>query len=133
MGKLTLGGPSGQTLPQQGLLKHAKVELQSREGESRSLKEVAADFESLFLNLVLKSMRDTVPKSELLNGGNAEDVYRSMLDSEYAQQMAKLGQTGLAASIEKQLQEKIGRAHYQTQLLSPPASSAQQIEVKNKG
>ena len=63
--------------------------------------EVSEQFESIFLNLMLKSMRDTVHSSGLMDGGNAEDIYRSMLDGEYAQQMAHQRQSGIANSIEK--------------------------------
>jgi len=64
------------------------------------VKKLSEDFESLFLNLVMKSMRQTVDKSDLMNGGNAEDVFQDMLDTEYAKQMAGQRMTGLADSIE---------------------------------
>jgi flagellar protein FlgJ len=63
------------------------------------VREVAEQFESLFLNLVMKSMRDTIQKSGLIDGGNAENIYTSMLDDEYAKQMAAQHSTGLADSI----------------------------------
>src|SRR4051812_12965951 len=64
------------------------------------IKQSAEDFESLFLNIVLKSMRDTVQKSGLIDGGNAEDIYKGMLDDEYAKSMASQRNTGLADNIE---------------------------------
>ncbi len=64
------------------------------------IRKVAEEFESLFLGIVLKSMRDTVQKSGLIDGGNAEDIYRSMLDEEYSKMMAAQRHTGLADSIE---------------------------------
>ena len=67
------------------------------------IKQLANEFESIFLEIVLKSMRETVGKSELVNGGNAEDIYRSMLDQEYAKNMAGMRQTGIGDAIEKQL------------------------------
>ena len=65
-----------------------------------TIKQAAEDFESLFLNIVLKSMRDTVQKSGLIDGGNAEEIYSSMLDDEYAKMMAAQRHTGLADNIE---------------------------------
>lgn len=65
-----------------------------------TIKQAAEDFESLFLGIVLKSMRDTVQKSGLVDGGNAEDIYRGMLDSEYSKMMAEQRNTGLADHIE---------------------------------
>ena len=72
------------------------------------LRQAARDFESVFMEIVLRSMRKTVPKSELMNGGNAEDIYRSMLDSEYAKSYSQGGNSGLAESIERELLQKMG-------------------------
>ena len=69
--------------------------------DAEQIKQSANDFESLFLNIVLKSMRDTVQKSGLLDGGNAEDIYKSMLDDEYTKMMAAQRNTGLADEIER--------------------------------
>lgn len=73
------------------------------------VKKVAEEFESLFLNIVLKAMRDTVPKDSLISGGNAEDIYRSMLDEEYARIMATQRHTGLADTIEAFLLKAAGK------------------------
>ena len=71
-------------------------EIAKKNAEIRQLSE---DFESLFLGMVLKSMRDSVQKSGLIDGGNAENIYRSMLDDEYAKQMSSQHHTGLADQI----------------------------------
>lgn len=76
--------------------------------EKAAIKQLSNEFESLFLGIVLKSMRDTVPKSTLVDGGNAEDIYKSMLDSEYTKQMAAQRHTGIADNIEKFLLEAAG-------------------------
>ena len=55
------------------------------------------------MEIVLRSMRKTINKSKLIDGGNAEEIYRSMLDGEYAKIMAQRGTSGLATAIEKQL------------------------------
>jgi flagellar protein FlgJ len=68
--------------------------------QAGEIQKVAEEFESLFLNIVLKSMRDTVQKSGLIDGGNAENIYQSMLDDEYAKTMATQRHTGLADNIE---------------------------------
>ena len=73
------------------------------DNDTAQIKQLAEEFESLFLGIVLKSMRDTVPKDGLINGGNAEDIYRSMLDTEYSKQMAQQRSTGLADNIEEYL------------------------------
>lgn len=69
-------------------------------GDREEIKQVANEFESLFINMVLKSMRNTVQKSGFMDGGHAEEIYRSMLDDEYAKQMAAQRHTGIADQIE---------------------------------
>lgn len=108
-------------------------------GHSRDeVRGVAEDFESLFLGIVLKSMRDTVQKSGLLDGGNAEDIYASMLDDEYAKSMAAQRHTGIADNIEEFLlrsygesvlpepavEQAIGMKTYQQQGLQIPEKQA---------
>jgi len=53
-------------------------------------------------------MRSSVQKSGLVDGGNAEEIYTSMLDSEYAKQMSSQGNSGLAQMIERQLLQTMG-------------------------
>ncbi len=44
-------------------------------------------------------MRKTVPKNELINGGQAEEIYKSMLDDNMAVHMADRGGSGIAEAI----------------------------------
>lgn len=67
------------------------------------LKKLSREFESFFLKEVISAMRSSVPENGLLNGGNAEKIYRSMIDDQWAAQMAERGDTGIARSIYKSL------------------------------
>ena len=68
-----------------------------------AVKKLAEDFESIFMEIVLKSMRETVDKSSLTDGGNGEAVFQSMLDSEYSKSLASQSPSGLASSIQDYL------------------------------
>ena len=94
-----------QSMSESRLGRVQKNESSSKDIES--IKKSAKDFEAIFLELVLKSMRNTVEKSDLFDGGNGEDIFRQMLDSEYAKVMAEQGTTGISTSIEKQLLSNI--------------------------
>lgn len=72
------------------------------------IKQLATDFEAMFMEQMLKGMRSSIQKSGLIDGGNAEEIYTSMLDSEYAKTMANQRNTGLADMIERQLLESMG-------------------------
>lgn len=75
--------------------------------KGKDLKKVSEEFESLFLEIVLRSMRNTVQKSGLIDGGNAEDIYRGLLDVEYAKMLSSQRQTGLSDSIENYLRKSV--------------------------
>ena len=72
--------------------------------EREQVKKLAGDFESIFLNLVFKTMRDTVPEDGgVLDSSNGEKIFRSMLDNEYAKNMAEQNSTGLGDMIARDL------------------------------
>lgn len=59
------------------------------------LRKAVADFEALFINQMLKTMRETVDKGDLFNGGSGEEIYTSLLDAELSRVMARAGGIGL--------------------------------------
>ena len=67
-------------------------------------KKVSQDFEALFVGMMMKSMRATVGVDKLTGGGHGDEVYRSMLDQEYAAVSVKRGGgLGIAKIIEKDI------------------------------
>ncbi len=76
--------------------------------EFEKVKKLANDFESVFLEQMLKGMRSSVQKSGLIDGGNAEEIYTAMLDGEYAKAMAGQGGSGISEMVERQLLESMG-------------------------
>ncbi len=61
------------------------------------------EFESIFVKMMLKTMRDSVQKSGLVDGGMAEDVFKDMLYDEYALSMSRNASFGIADQIYLQL------------------------------
>ncbi|HXF45172.1 MAG TPA: rod-binding protein, partial [Burkholderiaceae bacterium] len=86
-----------------------------------ALKGAAQQFEAVFMQMVLKSMRDAVPKSGLLDSP-AHDTYTALLDQQLAARIAGRG-TGLAALIEKQL------ASYVSAAAAPQSRAAPAVET----
>ncbi len=78
-----------------------KLRTQVKNGPDKALKEVAQQFEVLFINMLLKSMREATPKDGALDSDQTR-FYSSMLDSQYAQTMSAKG-IGLADMMVKQL------------------------------
>jgi len=69
---------------------------------AKAVRQVATQFEALFLQSVLKSMRDATPKSGLLDS-DEQKLGQELLDQQLAQKIAA-GGTGLADVIVRQLQ-----------------------------
>jgi peptidoglycan hydrolase FlgJ len=66
-----------------------------------AIQEAAKQFEALFMQAVVKSMRDSLPKGGI-DGGSQSEIYVSMYDQQLAQTMS--GRPGgLAESIARQL------------------------------
>ena len=68
-----------------------------------ALEEVAAQFESIFLQQMLKSMRDATVKSDLFDSSQM-DTYQSMADQQLAVSLAENGGIGLARMMVEQMQ-----------------------------
>lgn len=75
-------------------------------GRPDDLKKAAKEFEAFFLNYLLKTMRESVPKDGLFGGGTGEEIYTSMLDETLSKEMAKKGGIGIAELMLKQLEHK---------------------------
>ncbi len=63
------------------------------------VREAAQGMEAIFIDYLMKVMRETVPKNELDLESPATGIYRSMMDSEVAQKAARRGGIGLAEQI----------------------------------
>ena len=72
-----------------------------RSSPEEGLKQVSRQFEAMFMNMILKSMREATPSSGLIDGQN-EKVYRSMLDQQLSQNLSGRG-LGLAEAMLTQL------------------------------
>lgn len=70
--------------------------------KDKELMEVAKKFEALLIHQMLKEMRKTVHKSDLLNSFSLQQ-FESMMDEEIASEMSKHKGIGLADSLFYQL------------------------------
>jgi peptidoglycan hydrolase FlgJ len=75
---------------------------QAHEDPKAGLKQAAQQFEGVFLQMVLKSMRDATPQDSLLDSDQTR-MFQEMFDQQLAQTLSARGATGLASIIEKQL------------------------------
>jgi len=65
-------------------------------------RETAQQFEAMFLQMMMKSMRDATPKSDLIES-SAKDTFEAMFDKEVSMAMAKRSSLGLADMLVKHM------------------------------
>ena len=69
----------------------------------KKLREACQGFEAMFLNMMYREMRHTVPENTLFGNSNADKIWQDMLDTEMVNNMASAGGVGLADVIYRQL------------------------------
>lgn len=74
--------------------------------QGEKLYKACEDFEAIFTQMMFKEMRKTINKSELINGGYAEEVFQGMMDEEIAKESAK-GNGSLADLLYQQLRSQL--------------------------
>ena len=82
-------------------LESLKAEAQAN--PNAALEEVAQQFESLFMQMMLKSMRDATIKSDLFSSDQM-DTYQTMADQQTALSLSQQGGIGLARVLVEQMQ-----------------------------
>lgn len=73
----------------------------ARENDPAAIKTVASQFESLFINMMMKSMRAATPSDGPMDSEQSK-MFTGMLDQQLSQTMAKRG-TGLSDALIRQL------------------------------
>ena len=84
----------------------AQVPAKDKGREPEQLKEVAQQFEAIFIQQMYKEMRKTVPDDGLIQRGNADDIYNQLQDLEAAKITAQRGGIGLAELMLEQLMKE---------------------------
>lgn len=98
----------------------ADLRMEAREDSAGSIKEVASQFESLFVQMMLSSMRDATLKGGLFESNQLE-AYEQMYDRQLSQELAQAGGVGLAEVIVRQFDQQAGAS---TKSLSPEQFNA---------
>jgi flagellar protein FlgJ len=82
-----------------------KLRGQAQQQDNKAIKEAARQFESMFAQMMLKSMREASFKSDLVES-NAMDTYQGMYDKELASQMSKRGTLGIADMLVRNFEQQ---------------------------
>jgi len=81
----------------------------SPQAEKAELRKACRMFESLYLQMLWKSMRKTVDKTGLVDGGFGEEIFTDLLDQAVSDRFVERGSMGIADMLEKQLSRRPSR------------------------
>ncbi len=73
----------------------------------KKLWDTCIEVESLFVAKMFKEMRNSVEKTEWINGGFAEEIFEDMLYDEYALQVSKNSTIGMAKMIYEEMSRNL--------------------------
>lgn len=82
---------------------YSDLRLGAQNNDPEVLREVAGQFEALFLQTMLKSMRDASIGDPLFGDSDAHEMYQGMMDQQLAVEMASGKGVGLAEMLVRQL------------------------------
>jgi flagellar protein FlgJ len=105
------------------------IRAQFQKDPKQGLKAAAQQFEALFLQMVMKSMRDATPQDGMLNSDQSR-FYTGMLDQQMAQNMASSrGGVGFAKLIEQQLGQHLTTPKALNELSAPATAAAKDLPL----
>lgn len=107
-----------------------KLRMQAKQSPDQALKVVAQQFETVFMNMMLKSMREATPQDGMFDSEQTK-MFTGMLDQQLVQSMSSRG-VGLADIMIKQLSRPASSDVAQASpeaVLATPARSAGAIPV----
>lgn len=74
--------------------------------EQIKIRKAAKEFEGIFMDIVMKSMRSTVQGTDVFGSNEREKFFQTMLDSEYSKISSAKNGLGLADAIVKQFTQR---------------------------
>lgn len=105
----------------------------AKEGSPEALKGASKQFEAMFLNMVMKSMRDASPQDGMLDNQQTK-MFTTMLDQQTSQNLANKG-VGLADVLVRQLSQSSapglrmgGEADMTEAMVGAPSLAAQRLQ-----
>ncbi|MBN1903844.1 MAG: peptidoglycan DD-metalloendopeptidase family protein [Deltaproteobacteria bacterium] len=102
--------------------------IKTADQKDAKLKKACVDFEAVFTYEMLKSMRKSIEKGDLFHGGQAEEIYESMLDQELSQNIAGKSSNSISEILYNQL-KNIHQLTEQAETADTPVSTSKAGET----
>lgn len=104
-----IGGISMEGTEEQTFERKLKQAMENKDEEL--LKETCRQFEELFLQMLYKQMKATVPKSGLFSDSTQGEIFNSMLDESLMKEVSKAKGIGIADMMYKQLYKEMNNMY----------------------
>lgn len=82
------------------------LESAKKEESPDALKKACEDFESIFVNMLLTTMRSSVGDGGLTEKSHAREIFEGMLDEEISNSISSGGSVGIAKVLYKNLKDQ---------------------------
>lgn len=86
---------------------HALAQTARLSADEARLRQAARQMEGVFVQQLLKAMRETVPDEGLARGGMGEEIFTALLDQQVADTAAGRWERGLGMALYRQLRERL--------------------------
>lgn len=86
------------------------LEAAAQSQDDKELLKAAKEFESYFIHMLLREMRNTIPdddENRLFPKSHGERIFQDMLDEEKARHMTQAGGIGLAQQMFQQMRREV--------------------------
>ena len=84
-----------------------ELRAKAQQNQGKALKETSQQFEGLFIQMMMKSMRDaSEPLKDEENESSARATFEDMFDREVSVQMSKRSSMGVAGFLERAIQQQ---------------------------
>jgi len=82
--------------------------------DEKELKKACDEFEEIFLNMMYKQMRATVPKSDLIPDDSGKEIFEQMLDEKLVEEASSRRSLGLSDILYRQLSRQLKNSYEPT-------------------
>lgn len=99
---MAMSGHGGMAAPLAGAAQVVGA-AQAPSGGNKRLRAAADEYEAVFLSQMLETMTSGIKTDGPFSGGQAEGIYRSMLNQEYGKAIGKAGGIGIADAVYREM------------------------------
>lgn len=99
--------PINEIRERPGSWNSSKIQGHGRIDEKR-LEKACQEFESILIHQMMKTMRQTIPRTGFMAEGKERNIFQALFDEEISKNISKRGGLGLGKMLLRQMEKKAG-------------------------